>query len=111
MQQDDVVLVLTNAPDLPLAKRIAHLLVGEGLAACVSLGAPILSVYAWKGEVKETEEIPMTIKTTRGRGAELIARLTALHPYEVPEAIVVPVAGGHGPYLDWVRSLTSTPAR
>ncbi len=111
MQQDHVVLVLTSVPDVPLAKQIAHVLIKEGLAGCVSLGSPTLSVYAWKGKIEEAEEIPLTIKTTWARGEAVIARLISLHPYEVPEAIIVPVASGHGPYLDWVRSLTVTSAR
>jgi periplasmic divalent cation tolerance protein len=105
-QQDVVVLVLANAPDILLAKRMAHLLIEEGLAACVSIGSAVLSIYSWKGEVEGAEEIPLIIKTTQARQAALIARLVALHPYEVPEALVIPVSDGHGPYLDWVRQLT-----
>lgn len=106
MPLSDVVIVMTNAPDLLLAKRIAHLLIEERLAACVNIGAPILSVYGWQGEVQGAEEIPMTIKTTSERQQAMIARLVSLHPYDVPEAIIVPVLGGYAPYLDWVRSLT-----
>ncbi len=107
MQPDDIVLVLTSAPDLMLAKRIAHLVLEEGKAACISIGAPVLSVYRWKGDVEGAEEVPMTIKTTWARQAELIERIKSLHPYEVPELIVVPVIAGHTPYLDWVRELTA----
>ncbi len=110
MQPDDIVLVMTSAPDLLLAKRIAHLVIEEGKAACISLGAPVLSVYSWKGDVEAAEEIPMTFKTTWSRQAELTAHIQALHPYEVPEIIVVPVIAGHGPYLDWIRELTSAPS-
>jgi periplasmic divalent cation tolerance protein len=106
MQPADVVVVLTNAPDLLLAKRISHLLIEESLAACVNIGAPVLSVYGWKGEVEGAQEIPMTIKTTWQKQALLIARLKELHPYEIPEALVLPVLTGDATYLDWVRSLT-----
>lgn len=106
MPQPDVVMVMTNAPDLLLAKRIAHLLIEEKLAACVNIGAPMLSIYGWKGEVEGDEEIPMMIKTTEDKQQAMIARLVELHPYDIPEAIVVPVTGGYAPYLDWVRSLT-----
>lgn len=110
MQPADVVMVITNAPDLLLAKRIAHLLIEEGLAACVNIGQqPMLSIYSWKGDVEGAEEIPMTIKTTWDRHAQLITRLKELHPYEVPEALVVPTIAGYAPYLDWVRSLTQKP--
>ena len=110
MQPADVVMVITNAPDLLLAKRIAHLLIEEGLAACVNIGQqPMLSIYGWKGEVEGAEEIPMTIKTRWDKQAQLIARLKELHPYEVPEALVIPTIAGYAAYLDWVRSLTQTP--
>lgn len=106
MQPADVVVVLTNAPDLLLAKRISHLLIEEGLAACVNIGTPVLSIYGWKGEVEGADEIPMMIKTTWQKQALLIARLKELHPYEIPEALVLPVLTGYEPYLEWVRSLT-----
>ncbi len=100
---DDIVLVISNAPDLLLAKRIAHVLVEDGLAACVNLGAPVLSIYRWQGEIEGADEIPMWIKTTAGQQQAVVRALACLHPYEVPEIIVVPVIGGSAPYLDWVR--------
>ena len=109
MPHPDVVIVLTNAPDLLLAKRIAHLLIEEQLAACVNIGPQMLSVYGWKGDVEGAEEIPMMIKTTVDKQKAMIERLVSLHPYEVPEAIVLPVLDGYGPYLDWVRALTESP--
>lgn len=107
MPQQNVVMIMTNAPDLLLAKRIAHLLIEERLAACVNIGTPMLSVYGWKGEVEGAEEIPMLIKTSADKQQAMIDRLVELHPYEVPEAVVIPILDGHGPYLDWVRSLTA----
>jgi len=103
-RDDEVVLVISNAPDLLLAKRIAHVLVEDGLAACVNLGAPMLSIYAWKGEIEGAEEIPLWIKTTAGRQDALIQALVRLHPYDVPEILAIPVAGGLPAYLDWVRA-------
>jgi periplasmic divalent cation tolerance protein len=55
----------------------------------------------------ESEEIPMFIKTTVARQALLIERLVALHPYELPEALLVPTTGGHAPYLEWVHNNTT----
>jgi len=103
-QADEVVVVLSNAPDLQLAKRIAHMLVEEYLAACVNLGAPGLSMYMWEGTLEGTEEVPMVMKTTRGQVPPLIERLRQLHPYEVPEVLVLPVLGGLQSYLEWVRA-------
>jgi len=106
MAAEDVVVVLGNAPDLLLAKRIGHLLVEEGLAACVNLGAVSLSMYMWEGRLEASEEIPLTIKTTQAMLPALMGRLTQLHPYEVPEIIVLPVSAGSDSYLDWVRRQT-----
>jgi periplasmic divalent cation tolerance protein len=106
MRDDDVVLVIANAPDVLLAKRIASVLVEDGLAACVSLGAPLLSIYTWEGKVEDAEEIPLTIKTTFGRQDEVVQALAKMHPYEVPEILVVPVLDGLASYLDWVRQET-----
>lgn len=103
----DVVVVLSNAPDQLLAKRIAHMLVEEGLAACVNLGAPVLSMYMWEGKLEGAEEVPLVIKTTESALPAMTARLTELHPYEVPEILVIPVVGGAQPYLEWVSQQTS----
>jgi periplasmic divalent cation tolerance protein len=99
----DAVVIVTNAPDLLLAKRIAHVLVEEHYAACVNLGAPSLSMYMWEGKLEGTEEIPITIKTTRERAPALMSRLLELHPYDVPEVLVLPVIGGSIRYLEWVK--------
>lgn len=103
LREDDVVLIISNAPDLLLAKRIAHVLVEDGLVACVNLGAPILSIYHWNGVIEGADEIPLWMKTTAGQQAAVVQALAKLHPYEVPEIIVVPVIGGSETYLKWVR--------
>ncbi|ALM85352.1 divalent-cation tolerance protein CutA [Bordetella sp. N] len=106
-QQDDIVMVFSSAPDLLLAKRIAHVVVEEGLAACVNLGAPMLSIYTWKGVVEGAEEVPMCFKTTAGKLDALVESITRQHPYEVPEVVAVPVVGGAPAYLNWVREQTA----
>lgn len=108
LRDEDVVLVISNAPDLLLAKRVAHVLVEDGLAACVNLGATGLSIYAWQGQVEVAQEIPIHIKTTYARHQAVIQALAKMHPYDVPEIIVLPVIGGAAPYLDWVRQQTAT---
>lgn len=105
----DVVVVLSNAPDPLLAKRIAHVLVEESLVACATLGSPSLSMYMWNGVLEGADEIPMMFKTTRARVPDVLARLRQLHPDEIPEALVLPVAGGLDSYLDWVVERTSAP--
>jgi periplasmic divalent cation tolerance protein len=107
----DVVVVFGNAPDLLLAKRIAHVLVEESLVACATLGAPCLSMYMWNDTLEGADEIPLILKTTRARAPAVLERLRQLHPDEIPEALVLPVSGGLDSYLDWVVAQTSTSSR
>jgi len=103
----DVVLVLTTFPDefdLPTLRALADDLVSEGHAACVSVMAPMESIYRWEGQVEVARERQVVIKTTADRVPALQAALTAAHPYDVPECLVVTVTGGGADYLAWVRS-------
>jgi periplasmic divalent cation tolerance protein len=99
----NVVLVFTTVPDDHQADELARTLVGERLAACVNVHGPMTSIYRWRGAVASDAERQLVIKTTRERLAALQARLEALHSYEVPEIIVVPVEGGSAGYLEWVN--------
>ena len=89
------------------AAAIATRLVEERLAACVQVGAPVRSTYVWKGRLESAEEWVVSCKTQPGRLEALMARLRALHPYEVPEILAFPVAGGDPDYLAWVAESTS----
>jgi periplasmic divalent cation tolerance protein len=97
------VLVLSTVGTREDAERIAAALVDERLAACVNVVPGLASTYRWKNAVQRDEELLLLIKTRAEHVEDLGARLRALHPYEVPELIVLPIAGGHGPYLDWIR--------
>jgi periplasmic divalent cation tolerance protein len=101
-------LVLTNLPDRAAAERIAELLIGRQLAACVNILAPCRSVYRWKGAVQHDEEHPMLIKTTAERYPALEQAIRSAHPYELPEIIAVPIERGLPAYLDWVAAETNT---
>jgi periplasmic divalent cation tolerance protein len=102
---NDVVLVLSTAPaDGDTAERIARALVDERLAACVNLHGPMISVYRWKGAVERDSERQLVIKTTRERVPALEHRLRELHPYELPELIVISTSGGSDQYLSWVAA-------
>lgn len=104
-----VILALTNVPDLNLGKRMAHVLLEEGLAACVNLGAPMLSMYRWQGSIAGDEEIPLFIKSTRDRQQALCDAIVRLHPYEVPEVLILEVSDGLPAYLQWVLAETRAP--
>jgi len=102
----DVYLVVTNLPDRESAGKLAHTLVEKRLAACVSVLSPCRSVYRWQGRTEDAEEFTMLIKTTRERYPALEAAIRAGHPYELPEIIAVPLAGGLPAYLEWVETET-----
>jgi periplasmic divalent cation tolerance protein len=100
--------VLTNLPDRAAAERLADMLIGGQLAACVNILAPCRSVYRWKGSVQHDEEHTLLIKTTAERYPALEQALRAGHPYELPEIIAVPIVRGLPAYLDWVAAETKT---
>lgn len=102
----DVVLVLTTFPDdvdAAQLREFTEALVSSGAAACVSLMAPMQSTYRWEGKIESARERQLVIKTTADRVAAVQAALTAAHPYDLPEFLVVPVTGGSADYLAWVR--------
>ena len=101
----DLRLVLTTWPADRAADEVATTLVSEGLAACVSVQAPMTSHYRWDGALERSEERQLVIKTTAGRVAELETRLRALHPYDVPELLVLDAAASTT-YGAWVRDNT-----
>jgi periplasmic divalent cation tolerance protein len=96
--------VLVTAPDAEVGARIGRVLVEEGLAACANLVPGIRSIYRWEGAVHDDAEVLLILKTRAALSAALAARVRALHPYQLPEVLALPVAGGSEPYLDWVRS-------
>ncbi|CAN5684909.1 divalent-cation tolerance protein CutA [soil metagenome] len=101
---DDAVIVLSTFPTSEKAAEIARSLVEERLCACVNLVQQVRSIYRWKDAVSDDQEVLAIIKTTRARSDELSARLVSLHPYEVPEVIVIPIdsSSSHAPYLAWL---------
>jgi periplasmic divalent cation tolerance protein len=101
---EQVIVALSTCPDEATARAIAQALVTERLATCVNRLSGVTSTYFWDGRLQDDAEILLIIKTTAARQAELAARLKALHPYELPELVVLPVTGGNEAYLQWVRS-------
>lgn len=100
-------MVLCTCPDESVALDIARELVAQGLAACVNRLSPIMSIYRWEGQICEESEQLLLIKTTPARYEALEMRLKALHPYETPEIIGIPVVAGSHRYLDWLATATN----
>ncbi|MEN3292750.1 MAG: periplasmic divalent cation tolerance protein [Burkholderiales bacterium] len=99
---EQALLVLTNVPDAPVATKIARQLVEQRLAACVNVLPQVQSIYRWQGMIEEAGELTLLIKTTQARYTELEAAIKALHPYDVPEIIAMPIIQGLPHYLDWI---------
>ena len=102
----DATIVLTTLPVGADAAALARTLVDERLAACVNLLPVMQSIYRWQGTVLQEDERQLVIKTWRDRLPALEDRLKSLHPYEVPELLVLEAAGGSSAYLEWLQAET-----
>jgi len=98
----DKLVVFVTCEHREQAERIARSVVEDKLAACVNLLPGVRSCYVWERKLTWSEELLLIIKTTRGRFAQLEDRIRALHSYEVPEIIGVPIEDGSEKYLDWI---------
>jgi periplasmic divalent cation tolerance protein len=103
----EYVIVLTTLPADADGAAFARDLVEERLAACVNLSAPMESIYRWEGTVEAESERQLVIKTSRERVGELWDRVRELHPYDMPEFLVVPIVDGNDAYLRWVGESTT----
>jgi periplasmic divalent cation tolerance protein len=104
----DLILILTTMPDDDRADALARTLVDERLAACVNVHGSMTSTYRWKGAVERERERQLVIKTTRERLPEVEARVRELHPYELPELVVLTGAAADA-YARWVAGETARP--
>ncbi|HZG51171.1 MAG TPA: divalent-cation tolerance protein CutA [Pyrinomonadaceae bacterium] len=96
------IVVLMTAGSREEAARLAEMLVGARLAACVQILPEIESVYRWKGEVRRDPEALLLAKTTQARFALLEREVRALHSYDTPEIVALPITDASAPYLEWL---------
>lgn len=106
MTETPHVVVLTTLPAAADAGAFAAAIVESRLAACVNLLPVMESVYRWEGRVERDAERQLVLKTSRDRIAALWERVRALHPYDVPEFIVLPIVDGNDAYLRWIGDST-----
>lgn len=106
----DQIVVLSTCGSEEEAAHIARALVERRLAACVNIVFPVRSVYRWKGAVEDAQEWLLLIKTRRAVFERLEESLRALHSYEAPEIVALPIAAGAAAYLNWIDSETSEQA-
>ncbi len=104
--KDEVIILLSNFPDADAARKAVRALVEERLIACGNLIRGVESIYEWKGALETSAEVMVVCKTTSSRANEAQSRLRALHPYEVPEILQIPVSAGWPAYLAWVAAQT-----
>ena len=106
MPDTDAIVVFMTAANGEEATRLAEMLVGAHLAACVQILPEMESVYRWQGKIERQSEILLLAKTTRAKFADLEREVRALHSYDTPEIIAVPVVEGSPAYLDWLNRAT-----
>jgi len=102
-----VAVIYSTIDKIQDARRIAHTLVEEQLVACVNIIPKIESIYRWKGKIENDEECVLIAKTTDKNVKKTIKRIKALHTYELPDIIVLPIIGGLKDYLDYINDETS----
>lgn len=103
----DARVVLVTAPDQDTAETLVRTVLEEGLVACGNVLPGLTSLYRWQGAVERATEALVVFKTTVAGAARLVVRVPELHPYDVPEVLVLPVESGHHPYLEWIATNVS----
>ena len=100
----DAVVVMVTMPNGEIAADLTGILVREGLAACGNVVPGVRSIYMWNGALHDESEVMVMFKTAASKSRELCDRIVELHPYEVPEVLVLPVVDGNEAYLAWVQA-------
>lgn len=103
----DVIFVYTTWPDAETADKAAGDLVGRRLAACANRLGEIVSTYEWEGRIEHGTEVAMLLKSTPARFDDLAAAIVALHPYDVPAIVALPVTAAHAPFAAWIAAQTT----
>jgi periplasmic divalent cation tolerance protein len=106
----EFLVVLVTVPDGDTAARVGRTLVEEQLAACVNIVPGLRSIYVYEGKLCDDAEVLCLIKTRAALYPRLRDRVTALHPYQVPEIIALPLAAGNAAYLAWLAEGTRPPS-
>ena len=103
LANDGIVLILCNCPGRDAARELAHTLVKARMAACINIIANIGSIYWWEGEIKDTAECQLQIKTAVTPIEDVISFIKHNHPNDVPEILIMPIEQGNEDYFDWVK--------
>ena len=101
------IVVLTTAPEKD-AEKIVLELVESRSCACVNIISGVTSIYHWQGKLEKERESILLIKTESGKEGQIEEILKNIHPYELPELIVLPIKGGKKEYLEWISEWSSS---
>ena len=101
-ENDKPVLIYATAPGTDVAERIGSALLDQRLAACINILPGMVSLYTWDGKRQRDSEVVMIIKTTKAKATAAIAAGLALHPYDTPAFLVLPVEDGAAAFMTWI---------
>lgn len=99
----DFIIVLVTTADKTEAEKISQTLLKEKLIACANIVSPVASCFLWQGKIDKAEECLVLMKSRKDLFGELAGRVKALHSYEVPEVLALPIVEGSVAYLTWMR--------
>jgi len=108
LMSERAVFVYTTYPSLVEAERIGRAVLERRLAACVNILPGMISHYWWQGTIERGEEVVMLIKTRASLAEAVRAAVKAMHPYDTPAILVLPIEGGEPAYLEWMMQETET---
>jgi periplasmic divalent cation tolerance protein len=108
MEKDTPILVYATSPSLDEAERIGGRLVDDQLAACVNILPGMVSIYEWQGQRQREGECAMIIKSRAALTDRIVETVRAMHPYDNPALVVLDIAGGSPPFVDWILAQTTT---
>lgn len=103
-EDSSVRLAITTFPSDDVARQIGTVLVGSQLVACINILPNVTSIYHWEGKMEVESEVIAFMKTSRNQVSALKQKLTEIHPYDVPELLIIRVSDGMPSYLDWVKN-------
>jgi len=100
------VVVVSTVPSVEEGRRIGRDVVENRLAACVNVIPGLVSVYEWEGKIEEESEALLVLKTAEALADKLTERILAVHPYDHPEVVAMPIVSGNPKYLEWIDNVT-----
>jgi periplasmic divalent cation tolerance protein len=102
--REHYIIAITTTPSKNEAEKIAKTLLEERLIACANIIGPVQSLFWWQGKIDEAQEHLILMKTRKDLFSKLSEKVKALHSYQVPEIIAMPIVEGFKPYLEWLES-------